>query len=91
MPKTYFACFFAAKSLMTASKLIVSVMCLCIDRIPRFVSLAWLMVDRKYVFITFSFVKLLYFAASHTDIVTNIRSAMVRFVFCIYEDFSISR
>ena len=44
---------------MTASKLIVSVRCLSIDKIARFVSLAWLMVDRKYVFITFSFEKLL--------------------------------
>ena len=76
---------------MTASKLIVSVRCLSIDRIARFVSLAWLMVDRKYVFINFSFEKLLSQLAILTHIVKNIRSAMVRFVFCIDEDFSIAR
>ena len=37
--------FFAAKSMMTASKVIVSVTLLSSDRIAKFVSLVWLMVD----------------------------------------------
>ena len=53
--------------------------CLSIDRIARFVSLAWLMVDRKYVFINFSFEKRLSQLAILTHIVKNIRSAIVRF------------
>ena len=58
---------------MTASKLIVSVRCLSNDRIARFVSLAWLMVDRKYVVINISFEKLFSQLAILTHIVKNIR------------------
>ena len=59
---------------MTASELNVFAKCLFIDKITKFVSRAWLMVDLKYDLINLSLEKL----ATLTHIGKNMRNAMDR-------------